>query len=233
MQCSNSPFSFEAYSAVMNANLLQKWFRKIPPAAFDVVLPSGLKMQVAFVTPAHAPRFTAGYARLSEHSRRMRFFGQISSLSSKQLEFLTKPDGRNHIAYAGLNLADPAEPGVGVARAIRLDADSKIAEVALTVLDAYQHQGAGLLLHAAVHVHAAAAGIEQFLYDVSPENARFIDHLQALGAEKVSHDLDIVRLRLPVMAKAAQLQVDTAAAERFGAMLEAVREAQPTIESAV
>ena len=216
----------------MNASLLQKWFRKTPPVQFDVSLPSGLSVQVAFVTAAHAPRFTAGYEHLSEQSRRMRFFGQISSLSSKQLEFLTKPDGRNHIAYAALNLANPAEPGVGVARAIRLDADSKIAEVALTILDAYQHQGAGLLLHAAVHVHAAAVGIEQFLYDVSPENTRFIEHLLALGAVKVSQDHDIVRLRLPVFAKAAQVSANTPAAARLRLLLDVVREAAPAAHSA-
>lgn len=216
----------------MNASLLQKWFRKLPPAAFDIVLPSGLNVQVAFVTPAHAPRFTAGYTHLSEQSRRMRFFGQISSLSSKQLEFLTKPDGRNHIAYAALDLANSLAPGVGVARAIRLDADSKIAEVALTILDAYQHQGAGLLLHAAVHVHAAAVGIEQFIYDVSPDNTRFVAHLLALGALKISQDHDLVRLRLPVLAKASQLSTHTPAATRFGAMLDIVRQVQPALQSA-
>ena len=216
----------------MNASLLQKWFRKTPPPQFDIALPTGLNVQVAFVTPAHAPRFTAGYVHLSEQSRRMRFFGQISSLSSKQLEFLTKPDGRNHLAYAALDLANPAEPGVGVVRAIRLDADSKIAEVALTILDAYQHQGAGLLLHAAVHVHAHAVGIEQFLYDVSPENTRFIEHLIALGAAKVSQDHDIVRLRLPVLAKSSELEADTPAAQRMRVMLDAVRDAQPALKSA-
>ncbi len=215
----------------MNVPLLQKWFRKTPPDQFDATLPSGLAVQVAFVTPAHGPRFTAGYSQLSEQSRRMRFFGQVSSLSSKQLEFLTRPDGRNHIAYAALNLANPAEPGIGVVRAIRLDDDSKIAEVALTILDAYQHQGAGLLLHAAVHVHAAAAGIEQFLYDVSPENVRFIEHLLALGAVKVSQDHDIVRLRLPVAAKPEQLPADTPQAVRLRAMLELVRNAVPATQA--
>ncbi len=216
----------------MNIPLLQKWFRKTPPASFDVALPSGLDVQVAFVTPAHAPRFTAGYAQLSEQSRRMRFFGQVSSLSSKQLEFLTRPDGRNHIAYAALNLASPAEPGIGVARAIRLDADSKIAEVALTILDAYQHRGTGLLLHAAVHLHAAAVGIEQFLYDVSPDNTRFIEHLLALGAVKVSQDHDIVRLRLPVCAGPDDVASTTAAAQRFRAMLKVVIDAEAAKVSA-
>lgn len=214
----------------MNALLLKKWFRKPPPPAFDVELASGLRVQVGFVTPAHAPRFAAGYGHLSEHSRRMRFFGQISSLSSKQLEFLTHPDGKNHIAYAALNLDDPQAPGVGVARAIRLDADSKIAEIALTILDAYQHQGAGLLLHAAVHVHAAAVGIEQFLYDVSTENTRFVQHLAALGAVKVSQDHDMVRLRLPVIGRQEEVTADSDAAQRFRAMVALVQRATPTTQ---
>jgi hypothetical protein len=205
----------------------------VPPAAFDLTLPSGLAVQVGVVSPTHAPRFTAGYALLSEHSRRMRFFGQVSALSSKQLEFLTQPDGRNHIAYAALDLADPQAPGVGVARAIRLDADSAIAEVAITVLDAYQHRGAGLVLHAAVHAHAAAAGIEQFLYDVSPENRRFIEHLLALGATRVSQDLDRVRLRLPVCGRAAAVPGRSPAADRFREALEAVHHAMPAAQPLV
>ena len=211
---------------------VSRWFRSTPPETFNAVLPSGLAVQVGFVTPADAPRFSAGYEHLSEQSRRMRFFGQISSLSSKQLEFLTRPDGKNHIAYAALDLSQPQAPGVGVARAIRLDADSKIAEVALTILDAYQHRGAGLLLHAAVHVHAASVGIEQFLYDVSPENTRFIEHLLALGAIRISQDHDIVRLRLPVMAKPAALSSRTPAAERFAEMLKRVQTAVPEVRVA-
>lgn len=208
---------------------LARWFRRVPPDTFNAQLPDGLAVQVGFVTPTHAPRFTAGYAQLSEQSRRMRFFGQISSLSSKQLEFLTRPDGRNHIAYACIDLSQPQEPGIGVVRAIRLDADSKIAEMALTILDAYQHRGAGLLLHAAVHVHAGSVGIEQLLYDVSAENLRFINHLLALGAVKVSHDHDIVRLRLPVMTKPGAVTAETSAAARFRSMLQTVLDAEPAV----
>lgn len=208
------------------------WFRSTPPETFNATLPSGLAVQVGVVTPADAPRFSAGYEHLSEQSRRMRFFGQISSLSSKQIEFLTRPDGKNHIAYAALDLSQPQAPGIGVVRAIRLDADSKIAEVALTILDAYQHRGAGLLLHAAVHVHAAAVGIEQFLYDVSGENDRFSQHLLALGAHKVSQDRESVRLRLPVIAKPSQLRSNTPAAARFAEMLKQVLSAESALRIA-
>ena len=193
----------------------RRWWARPPPAAFNATLDSGLAVHVAVVSPRHAPRFVEGYKLLSEQSRRMRFFGQVSGLSSRQLAFLTQPDGRNHIAYAALDRSQPSEPGIGVARAIRLDADSKIAEFALTVLDRYQNQGAGLLLHATVHVHAASVGIEQFLYDVSADNLRFIEHLVALGAHRVSQDRDVHRLLLPVLARPESVRPVNAALVAF------------------
>lgn len=199
-------------------------FRSPPPAEFETRLADGTALHVAFVTPAHAPKFSAGYARLSDHSRRMRFFGQVSSLSSKQLEFLASPDGRNHIAYAGEERCGDETLPAGVARCIRLDADSKIAEVALTILDDYQARGLGQLLHACLHRHAAAVDLKQFIYDVSAENLRFVEHLTALGAEVISRDRDVVRLTLPVFASARSVGMHTPTAERFAAQLQAVME---------
>ena len=209
--------------------MLKRLFAKTLPSPFNFQLPDGLAVQVAVVSPAHAPRFVLGYEKLSEQSRRMRFFGQVSGLSSKQLAFLTKPDGRNHIAYAALDLSMPEEPGAGVARCIRLDGDSKIAEVAITILDAYQARGVGLLLHACLHVAAHAVGVQQFIYDVSAENDRFIHHLQALGARQVSRDRDVVRLMLPVCGSASKVKGEAAAARRFAEMLSSVAAAKPAV----
>lgn len=206
--------------------MFQRWFAR-PPGTFDLDLDSGLRVQVAPVTPAHAARFEAGYQRLSEQSRRMRFFGQVSSLSSRQLEFLTRPDGRLHIAYAALDRSAPEEPGVGVGRCIRLDGDSKIAEMALTVLDDYQGRGVGLLLHACLHRAGYAAGLRQFLYDVSAENDRFIHHLQQLGARQVSRDRDVVRLMLPVCGHGAAVPGRVTVAHRLAALIDAVAAAKP------
>lgn len=206
--------------------MLHRWLAK-PPGTFNHRFDDGLQVQVAPVSPAHAPRFEAGYQKLSEQSRRMRFFGQISSLSSRQLEFLTRPDGRLHIAYAALDLSAPQEPGVGVGRCIRLDGDSKIAEVALTILDDYQGRGVGLLLHASLHLAAYAAGLQQFIYDVSAENERFARHLLALGARQVSRDRDVVRLMMPVLGRPASRPPGSAAARRLQGLLAQVSVAEP------
>jgi RimJ/RimL family protein N-acetyltransferase len=208
--------------------MFKRWLAK-PPGTFNYRFDDGLRVQVSPIRPEHAPRFEAGYQQLSEASRRMRFFGQLSGLSSKQLEFLTRPDGRLHIAYGALNLAQPEEPGVGVARCIRLDGDSRIAEVGITILDQYQGRGVGQLLHACLHRAGHAAGLKQFLYDVAAENERFIRHLQALGARQVSRDRDVVRLMMPVYGNARSITVATPSASRFKALLDAVAAAEPAL----
>jgi len=206
--------------------MFKRWLAK-PPGTFNYHFDDGLRVQVSPIRPEHAPRFEAGYQQLSEASRRMRFFGQLSGLSSKQLEFLTRPDGRLHIAYGALSLAQPEEPGVGVARCIRLDGDSRIAEIGITILDQYQGRGVGQLLHACLHRAGHMAGLKQFIYDVSADNERFIRHLQALGARQVSRDRDVVRLMLPVLGRGNALSTHTAAAGRLRRLLDAVAAAKP------
>ncbi|ROH93202.1 N-acetyltransferase [Stagnimonas aquatica] len=206
--------------------MFKRWLAK-PPGTFNYRFDDGLRVQVSPVRPEHAPRFEAGYQQLSEASRRMRFFGQLSGLSSKQLEFLTRPDGRLHLAYGALNLAQPEEPGVGVARCIRLDGDSRIAEVGITILDQYQGRGVGQLLHACLHRAGHVAGLKQFIYDVSADNERFIRHLLALGARQVSRDRDVVRLMMPVYGSGRAVHSGTASAAHFKTLLEAVAAAEP------
>jgi GNAT superfamily N-acetyltransferase len=199
--------------------MIMQWFRTPPPARFAVQVANARMLQVEFVTERLRPLFIEGYKRLSPESRRMRFFGQVSELSSKQLDFLAAPDGQMHLAYAAGELVGDALSGVGVGRCIRLDADSKIAEVALTVVDDCQGRGVGQILHAALHRHAAAVDIRQFIYDVKADNTRFSEHLEALGAEIVSRDRDITRLRMPVFTAAKQLRADIPRAARFAAVL--------------
>ncbi len=201
------------------SHMIMQLFRTPPPARFTVQDSHAHALQVEFVTERLKPLFVEGYKRLSPESRRMRFFGQVSELSSKQLDFLATPDGQMHLAYAAGELHGDTLMGVGVGRCIRLDADSKIAEVALTVVDDYQGRGVGQILHAALHRHAAAVDIRQFIYDVKADNTRFSEYLEALGAEIVSRDHDITRLRLPVFTAAKQVAGDNPSAQRFATVL--------------
>jgi hypothetical protein len=46
----------------------------------------------------------AGFQRLSPNSRRMRFFSVKKALTESDLDFLTNPDGRDHIALGAVRL---------------------------------------------------------------------------------------------------------------------------------
>lgn len=196
------------------------------PSQFDFDLASGLTARVRPIRPEDAARFERGYPRLSETSRRQRFFGQASALSRTQLRFLTEIDQVRHVAWGALNLADLDEPGIGIGRYIAIDGRPGMAEVALTILDAYQHRGAGSLLHACLHLSGARHGFRRFVYDVSQDNVRFLRHLKAIGAAQVEIAEHIVRLEMPVYSRPAQL-LRTPAGERFAEVLRRLAKLRP------
>lgn len=196
------------------------------PAEFDFELSEGLRARVRPIRPLDSVRFERGYPKLSETSRRQRFFGQSSALSQTQLHFLTAVDQVRHVAWGALNANNLDEPGIGIGRYIALGDDGKRAEVALTILDAYQHRGAGSLLHACLHLTGARHGFREFVYDVSQDNVRFLAHLKAIGARQTGVVEHIVRLEVPVYARAAQLP-QTPAGARFAGMLRRLAKVRP------
>jgi GNAT superfamily N-acetyltransferase len=93
-----------------------------------------------------------GYAELSAASRRSRFLTELPELSEALLRSLVDDvDGSDHVAVV-LTVLPPdggARP-IGVARLVRDPQQSTTADVAVTVLDAWQGRGVGAALLAAV-----------------------------------------------------------------------------------
>ena len=156
--------------------------RPAPPAACRYDLADGTQAVVRRVRAEDEERLRTGYILLSEHSRRLRYFGQPSEMP---LQFLGELDENDHVAWGALDLAAPDGLFMGVGRYVRVAANADAAEVAITVLDPYQSRGVGILLHACLHRCAWARGVRRFLYDVSEDNERFIHHLRELGAPRL------------------------------------------------
>ena len=75
------------------------------------------------------------------------------------------------------------EEGIGVARFIRLEEDSEVAEPAITVVDDFQGKGLGTLL---LHRLAAAAlerEINRFRFEILADNVRMKNMLDEVSQE--------------------------------------------------
>jgi len=119
----------------------------------------------------------AGFAELSPLSRRHRFFHTVNALDHDLLEHLTNIDYRDHFACVAVLEDTPVPKGVGVARYVRDALEPTVAEVAVTVADAYQRRGIGTLLVRTLGEVAAGNGIRTFVNYVLWDNAAAMDLL--------------------------------------------------------
>lgn len=140
----------------------------------------GERFQVRPVVPADEALLVAGFERLSEETRRMRFFVPTPRLSRSQLHYLTSVDQVNHIAVGVLDGDVP----VAVGRCIRLEADPKSADIAITVSDSHHRRGIGLFLVRALAAAAVSRGIEMLHFDVLAENEAMLRLLERVGARR-------------------------------------------------
>ncbi|HUR86564.1 MAG TPA: GNAT family N-acetyltransferase [Solirubrobacteraceae bacterium] len=143
-----------------------------PPTLDDLV--------IRRITPADAQGVAEAFARLSAESRSLRFLTQKAELSAEELRYFTEVDGHSHEALCAV---DPGSgDGVGIARFVRDPQDPSRAEVAVTVVDAWQRRGLGTLLLARLADRAREEGIERFTALASGENPAVHALLENLGA---------------------------------------------------
>lgn len=167
-----------------------------PPREFR--LRDGRTVLVRPIRPEDKERLKVGLHQLSPSSRYHRFHAAVSELSPAQLRYLTEVDQVNHLAWIGVDPALPAEPAVGVARCIRLPAEPDVAEVAVTVLDAYQGRGLGTLLLGVLSTAAAAQGIRAYRAYVAEDNEAMLRIFRDLGAQVHCVDYGVYELDIPV-----------------------------------
>lgn len=164
------------------------------------MLRDGSKVVIRRLAPNDAPVLAEGFERLSRESRRLRFLTAKPHLSQRDLKYLTAVDGHNHEA---LGAVDPATGrGLGVARFVRLEPDSEVAEVAVTVTDDWQRRGLGTLLLEALTDRARAEGVARYTALVADDNTIVVDLLRRMGAhvresdtrsQAVEYELEIAK----------------------------------------
>jgi RimJ/RimL family protein N-acetyltransferase len=146
----------------------------------------------------------AAFARLSPQSRMRRFLAPKPYLSARELTYLTDLD---HVTHEALVALDARGQIVAVARyAAWPPARRDAAEIAVTVVDAFQRRGIGSALAAQVIERARAGGFASLTASTFFENYPARALMARLGFRRVSVDDGVAsyRLALPAVDAAAR-----------------------------
>jgi len=160
------------------------------------VLRGGTTVRIRSIRPDDKAKLLDHFNRLSEQSRRYRFFGGRKSLSDRELKRLTELDFVNHVGLALTMSIGGIEQFIGVARYLR-GSDLSRAEIALAILDDYQGRGIGpLLIHHLARI-ASAHGIQTFEANVLGGNDRMLRVIRKSGCTvKTVTDAGVVHIDL-------------------------------------
>ena len=142
-----------------------------------VTLRDGSQVAIRPLEPDDRAALAEGFERLSPESRYRRFFGPITQLRQRDLDYLTRVDHHDHEALVAV---DPqTRQGAGVARYVRTGPG--VAEPAMVVADDWQGRGLGSRLLEALAERAREEGITRFEAPVLASNQEAMHVLERLG----------------------------------------------------
>jgi GNAT superfamily N-acetyltransferase len=149
-----------------------------------VQLNDGQRVHLRTVRPSDKEMMRRGFERLSPGSRYARFMTPKTSLSDRELSYLTDVDGVDHFALGGIrkHLVAPDE-GVGTARFVRVVDRPDTAEPAVTVLDDYQGKGLGSVMLQRLIEAAWERDVRWFCTELLAENTASKKMIAALSPE--------------------------------------------------
>jgi GNAT superfamily N-acetyltransferase len=160
-----------------------------------VVLQDARQVRIRPVRSDDTDALIAMHEHLSARTVRRRFFASMPHLSPEMARIFTSVDGISRVALVAV---DDTGGLVAVAR-FDLLADRSEAEVAVVVLDDYQHHGLGVLLLERLIVIARDHGVDRFVADVLMENRPMLAAFRDAGLTYTSvRDGSELHLTLPL-----------------------------------
>lgn len=139
------------------------------------------KFLVRPIGPEDRDILNAAFNELSARSKYLRFFQSAALLSNQQLDYLSHPDGVDHVAWGILDTSFEPHHGVCAARFFRMKEDQEVAEAAITVVDSYQGQGLSKVAFSVLNIVAHNQGIKRFRHHVLHQNSVANGSLAKLG----------------------------------------------------
>ena len=142
-------------------------------------LRDGQRVEIRALASGDRPALEAAIDRTSPLSLYRRFFAVKTIFSEKEAQFFVNIDFKKHVALVAVVEEGNRSVIIGGGRYV-LVADHR-AEVAFTVIDAYQGKGLGTLLLKHLIAIARSAGIRQFIAEVLSENRPMLDIFRHSG----------------------------------------------------
>ncbi len=150
--------------------------------ADQVFLRDGTEAWVWPLLPTDRARLAEEFAKLSPESRRMRFLTPVLRLSDAMLDRLVDGvDGIDHVALVLMAETPEGElEPTGIARMVRYGGMPDVADLAVTVLDAWQGRGVATALLEVLLKHRPE-GVTHLLTSVATDNPASLAMLSRLG----------------------------------------------------
>lgn len=177
------------------------------PTAFRYPDDQG-KFLVRPIVPEDRAILDAAFKELSAQSKYLRFFQSAARLSEYQLDYLTHPDGKNHVAWGILDTTFEPHHGVCAARFFRMKDDPEVAEAAITVVDSYQGQGLSKVAFSVLNIVAAELGIKRFRHHVLHQNSVANASLAKLGVMNNHVESGVYIKETMVYGSASEMPID-------------------------
>ena len=165
----------------------------------NAILQDGTPVRIRAIRPGDKQRLALHFEGLSNDSRYHRFFGVKNRLTSRELRYFTEPDFMRHVALVvTTGNFDESETIVSDGRYVALGGSQSVAEVALSVVDAYQRRGAGKLLLESLIELARYVHLERLEADVMASNRGAMRFLIRRGFKSTGTSGGVCRVALSV-----------------------------------
>jgi RimJ/RimL family protein N-acetyltransferase len=151
------------------------------PASFRMTetLSDGRKVEIRAQRPEDREGLRAAVRRKSPQSSYHRFFAVKREFSEQEAHYFLDIDFVNHVALVAEATEDGRQAIVGGCRYVLMEPGR--AEVAFSVIDAYQGKGLGAALMRHIAVIAREAGVQELVAEVLSDNAPMLKVFERSG----------------------------------------------------
>jgi RimJ/RimL family protein N-acetyltransferase len=158
-------------------------------------LRDGQPIEIRALKPEDTPQLLAALPRTSDRSLYRRFFGVKRHFSDQEIDRFVTLDFVNDVALVVI-VEEEGKPAIigGVRYAVIKHGR---AEIAFSVIDAYQGRGIGAALLRHLTGIARKAGLQEFIAEVLPENIPMLKVFERSGLPcQMKRDQDAVHVAL-------------------------------------